>query len=113
MGMLKTLKMMAGTKVLSGGRCGLARETLAVVDVGSVRRSLAEGGRLMSWKQRLQTGSVAALSSCLGSGEYGRTTASLPGKREADSTFSRKAEKQRRLYSWERGFQSVLDGGRG
>lgn len=111
--MLKTLKMMAGSKVLSGGRGGLKRETLAVVDVGRVRRSLAGGGRLMSGKQRLQTGSVAALSSCLGCGEYRRMAASLLGKREADSTFNRKAEKQRRQCTWEQGFQRVLDGGRG
>lgn len=35
--MLKSLKMIAGAKVLSGGGHGLQIRVLAVVDVGSVR----------------------------------------------------------------------------
>lgn len=35
--MLKSLKMMAGAKVLNGDRCSLERGTLAVVDVRGVR----------------------------------------------------------------------------
>lgn len=53
--MLKSLKMVSGAKVLSGGGHGLEGGMLTVVDAGKClrRRSLAKSGKLMSWKQEM------------------------------------------------------------
>lgn len=105
--MLKSLKMLSGANILSGGGHSLEGGMLAVVDVGSVR-----GGE--SWPR--------VENECLGSSSCEQDTYLLcllalgqggMGKQEVDNTISRKAEKQRRLSTWEEGFQNVLDGGRG